>query len=161
MKVFNVFDGELEPGEEPPGYGSPYAKLGENIGATKLAATVAVIGPDEWVCPYHYEISEEEWLFVLEGSCVVRHPEGEDTVRAGEIVCFPRGPAGAHQIGNTATEPARILIISDRHQTEATVYPSSDKVGVFAPDVRLLFRREDARDYWDREPDPRDPPSGR
>jgi uncharacterized cupin superfamily protein len=150
MRIFNVFDGELTTAEEPPGYGSPYAK----IRGEKLAGTVAVLGPGEWVCPYHYELTEEEWLFVLEGECVVRIPSGEETVTAGEIVCFPRGPEGAHQIGNTSGRPARILIISDRHDTEATVYPTSDKVGVFGPDLRLLFRREDARDYWDREPTP-------
>jgi uncharacterized cupin superfamily protein len=155
VKVFNLLDGELRPDpSEPKGYGSPYAKIHENIGAQKLAATVALIGTNEWVCPYHYEVGEEEWLLVLEGECVVRTPEGEETVRAGEIVCFPRGPAGAHQIGNTAAEPARIFIISERQETAATVYPTSDKVGVFAPDLRLLFRREDSRDYWDREPDP-------
>jgi uncharacterized cupin superfamily protein len=155
MKVFNIFDGELTAdASEPDGYGSPYAKLYDNIGAQKLAGTVAVLATDEWVCPYHYEITQEEWLFVLEGACLVRTPDGEETVAAGEIVCFPSGPAGAHQIGNTASEPARILIVSDRSHTVATVYPNSDKVGVFAPEVRLLFRREDARDYWDREPRP-------
>ncbi|MEA2124956.1 MAG: hypothetical protein QOI80_1738 [Solirubrobacteraceae bacterium] len=155
MKVFNVFDGELTPDpSEPQGYGSPYAKVYDNIGAEKLAATVAVLATDEWVCPYHYEVVEEEWLFVLEGACVVRIPGGEETVQAGEVVCFPRGPDGAHQIGNTAAEPARIFIVGERAHTAATVYPNSDKVGVFGPDIRLLFRREDARDYWDREPRP-------
>jgi uncharacterized cupin superfamily protein len=155
MKVFNVLDGELRADPtEPEGYGSPYAKVRDNIGAEKLAGTVAVIGTDEWVCPYHYELTEEEWLFVLDGMCVVRTPAGEEAVRAGEIVCFPCGPDGAHQIGNVEAEPARILIVSDRHETEATIYPTSDKVGVFGPDVRLLFRREEARDYWDREPRP-------
>ena len=155
MKVFNVFDGALETGEEPPGYGSPFAKLGDQLGASLLAGTVAVLGPDEWVCPYHVEISEEEWLFVLEGECAVRTPDGEETVRAGELVCFPRGPEGAHQIGNTAAAPARILIVSERMHTETTLYPDSGKVGVYAPGVRYLFRTEDARDYWDGEPDPR------
>lgn len=157
MRVFNLFDGELAAGEEPPGYGSPYAKLGENIGAERLAGTVAVLGPGEWVCPYHVEISEEEWLFVFEGECAVRTPAGEETVRAGEVVCFPRGPEGGHQIGNTAAEPARILIVSERMHTETTLYPNSNKIGIFAADLRYLFRIEDARDYWDREPDPRSP----
>ena len=29
--------------------------------------------------------------------------------------------------------------------------PDGDKIGVFGPDMRYLFRREDARDYWDGE----------
>jgi uncharacterized cupin superfamily protein len=155
MKVFNVLDGPLSADEtEPEGYGSPYAKVRENIGAEKLAGTVAVLSTDEWVCPYHYELVEEEWLFVLEGAAIVRSPDGEHTVQAGELVCFPRGPAGAHQIGNTAHEPCRILIVSERALCAATYYETSDKIGVFGPSTRYLFRREDARDYWDGEPPP-------
>lgn len=155
MKVFNLFDGELRPDpEEPEGYGSPYANVRGNIGAEKLAGTVAVLGQDEWVCPYHYEVAEEEWLFVLEGTAVVRGPDGEHAVAAGELVCFPRGPEGAHQIGNTSPDPCRILIVSERALCAATYYPTGDKIGVFGPDTRYLFRREDARDYWDREPRP-------
>lgn len=154
MKVFNVFDGPLEADDEPPGYGSPYAKVRDHIGAERMAATVALLARDEWVCPYHYELVEEEWLFVFAGAATVRTPEGEETVDAGEVVCFPRGPAGAHQIGNTAEAPLRILIISERSLCAATVYGDSDKIGIFGPELRCLFRREDARDYWDREPHP-------
>jgi uncharacterized cupin superfamily protein len=157
MRVFNLFDGELQTAEEPPGYGSPYAKLDKHIDAARVAGTVAVLAQDEWVCPYHAEVNQEEWLFVFEGACVVRTPDGEETVSAGEVMCFPRGLEGAHQIGNTAAEPARILIVSERHDVEATIYPESDKVGVFGPELRYLFRRADARDYWDGEPDPRRP----
>ena len=158
MKVFNVFDGPLRAAEEPPGYGSPYAKLDQHLDVARVGGTVAVLGENEWVCPYHAEINQEEWLFVFEGECRVRVPDGEETVSAGQVMCLPRGMAGAHQIGNVAPEPARILIISERHDVEATLYPTSDKVGVFAPDMRYLFRRRDARDYWDGEPDPRDGP---
>jgi uncharacterized cupin superfamily protein len=155
VKVFNVFDGELRADEpEPAGYGSPYAKVRDNIGAEKLAGTVAVLGPGEWVCPYHYELVEEEWLFVLEGAAAVRTPDGEHELEAGDLVCFPRGPAGAHQIGNTSAGPCRILIVSERSLCAATYYENSDKIGVFGPGTRYLFRREDARDYWDGEPHP-------
>lgn len=156
MKVFNVFDGPLGTDAEPPGYGSSYAKLDQHLDATKLGGTVAVLGENEWVCPMHAEVNQEEWLFVLEGQCQVRTPAGDEVVRAGEILCFARGLPGAHQIGNVNAAPARILIVSERHEVEATVYLTSDKVGVFWPGARHLFRREDARDYWDREPDPRD-----
>lgn len=155
MRVFNVLDGPLEPDPtEPEGYGSPYAKVRDNIGAQRLAGTVAVLAKDEWVCPYHYELVEEEWLLVFAGTATVRTPSGEEAVATGEIVCFPRGPTGAHQIGNAAQEPLRILIVSERAPCAATVYETSDKVGVFGSDMRLLFRRSDQRDYWDGEPRP-------
>ena len=93
MKVFNVFDGPLEPdASEPEGYGSPYAKVRENIGAERLAATVAVLAKDEWVCPYHYELVEEEWLFVLEGTATVRTPEGEERLAPARSCASRAGP---------------------------------------------------------------------
>lgn len=139
--------------EEPAGYRAPYAKVRDAIGARHLAATVVVLRNGEAVCPYHYELVEEEWLFVFEGTPTVRTPAGEETLVPGDVVCFPRGPEGAHKIANAADQPARILIVSERADCAATVYEDSDKIGVFAPDTRMLFRREDARDYWDREGD--------
>lgn len=152
MNVFNVFDAELNVDDEPEGYRAAYASLRDPIGAEHLSATVVVLHEGQAVCPYHFEIGEEEWLFVLEGSPSVRTPAGEELLAAGDVVCFPRGPAGAHKIHNGASDPARVLIVSERAETAAaTVYEDSDKIGVFAPGTRLLFRRSDARDYWDGE----------
>jgi uncharacterized cupin superfamily protein len=153
VRRFNLFDdARLRPDEdEPDGYRAPYAKLGDHIGASKLAASVVVLGQGEAVCPYHYELIEEEWLFVLSGTPTVRTPDGEAVAAEGDVICFPRGPSGAHKISNAAATPARVLIVSEHAACAATVYEDSDKIGVFGEDVRLLFRRRDERDYWDGE----------
>ncbi len=153
MRRFNLFDdAQLHVDEyEPDGYRAPYAKLRDQLGASKLAASLVVLAQGQAVCPYHYELVEEEWLFVLSGAPTVRTPAGDVVAEAGDVVGFPRGPAGAHRIANAAAAPARVLIVSERAECAATVYEDSDKVGVFGPDVRLLFRRGDERDYWDGE----------
>jgi uncharacterized cupin superfamily protein len=152
VKVINLFDAALGvDDDEPAGYRAPYAKIRDSIGAERLAASVILLGKDEAVCPYHYELVEEEWLFVLEGAPSVRRPGGTETLAPGDIIAFARGPAGAHKVFNAAEEPARVLIVSERAECAATVYEDSDKVGVFAPGVRHLFRRSDERDYWDGE----------
>lgn len=152
MTTFNLFDAELSADDdEPDGYRAPYAKVRDQIGAQRLAGSVVLLRQGEAVCPYHYELVEEEWLFVLAGTPTVRSPAGEDTLVPGDIVCFARGTDGAHKIANASAEPARVLIISERADCAATVYEDSDKLGVFAPDTRMLFRRGDQRDYWDGE----------
>jgi uncharacterized cupin superfamily protein len=137
--------------DEPAGYGAPYAKLRDHIDAERLAASLVLLGEGQAVCPYHHEVIEEEWLFVLSGTPTVRTPAGEEILEAGDVVCFPRGPAGAHKIANAAPEPSRILIVSERAPLGVAVYEDSDKLGVFGPDLRMLFRRADERDYWDGE----------
>src|SRR5207244_3478080 len=100
-------------------------------------------------CPYHYEYGNEEWLLVLEGHPTLRHPEGEDELEPGDVVCFPEGPEGAHKVTNRRGEPARIVIFSTKHEPAVAVYPDSDKIGFWPPGK--LFRLEDAVDYWVRE----------
>jgi uncharacterized cupin superfamily protein len=95
--------------------------------------------------PYHYEY-EEEWLLVIDGTVVVRTPDGERTLVRGEIVCFPAGPAGAHKVMNRSDAPARTLMFSRARLPAVSVYPDSDKLGVWPGNEadELIFRRDTA-----------------
>ncbi len=128
-------------------------QVGPAIGAEKLAASYVELPPGQAVCPYHYEVGEEEWLIVLEGTPSVRHPQGTDRVGAGDVVCFPAGPDGAHKIFNESDQTARILIVATKEYPAVAVYPDSNKVGVFTSSEprRLIVREADGVDYWDGE----------
>jgi uncharacterized cupin superfamily protein len=60
-------------------------------GSTATAMFIYDVDPGEGSSPYHYE-SEEEWLLVVEGTVVVRTPDGEQTLGRGDLVRFPAGP---------------------------------------------------------------------
>ena len=81
------------------------------VGGEALAAKVYELPAGESVCPYHYEY-EEEWLLVLDGTVIVRTPEGEEELARGDMVCFPPGPAGAHKATNRGEVVARIVMFS-------------------------------------------------
>ena len=120
----------------------------------KVGATVYELQPGERSFPYHYEYGAEEWLLVVAGRPTLRVPDGEHELRAGDVVCFPEGPAGAHLVRNDSDEPVRILIASTKDSPQLAVYPDSGKIGVWPgneADPPQLFRR-DAVDYWDGEP---------
>jgi uncharacterized cupin superfamily protein len=104
----------------------------------------------EKIAPYHYEDGQEEWLLVVAGEPMLRTPEGEQTLKVGDIVCFPAGPAGAHQVRG----PGCVLMTSTLVVPRRVVQPDSDKVFVrwgTEPDDFLVFRRTDAVDYWEGE----------
>lgn len=155
MERVNIFAPKLEwDADDPEGFRGGYARLGPQIGAKRLAATLYELPPGQAICPYHYEAGDEEFLIVLSGTATVRHPNGTQELGAGDTVCFAEGPAGAHQVANRSTEPIRVLMLSTRRDPAVAVYPDSDKVGVFTlgeDRVRLLFRRADAVDYYDGE----------
>jgi uncharacterized cupin superfamily protein len=143
----NLFEAETKQDEgDPAGYETPYVRVGPLIGGSALGASVYVLKEGQSVCPYHYEYGNEEWLLVLEGRPVLRHPEGEDELEPGDIVCFPEGPDGAHKVTNRRQETARIAILSTKHEPSIAIYPDSDKIGVWPPGK--LFRLGDAVDYW-------------
>ena len=115
--------------------------------------SVYELPPGQAVCPYHFEVGEEEWLLVLEGKPTLRHPDGSDRLEPWDVVFFEKGAAGAHGIGNETEETARVLMFSTVVIPTATVYPDSDKVGIWTgdPETDVLVRRESRVDYFDGE----------
>jgi uncharacterized cupin superfamily protein len=152
VERFNVFDAQYgyTPEEDPAGYRVGHVRFGPRIGARRLGGTVYELPTGQSICPYHWEAGDEELLIVLEGRPSVRHPDGEEELSAGDVVCFPEGPAGAHRISNHAAETARVLMFSTQRTPAVTAYPDGDKVGLFNedPKLSLLFRRGDAVDYY-------------
>jgi uncharacterized cupin superfamily protein len=108
--------------------------------------------PGRSSCPYHYEY-EEEWMIVVDGTVVVRAPDGERTLQRGDLVRFPPGPAGAHKIMNRSDSPARTLMFSSARVPAVSVYPDSNKIGVWSGDEEneLVFRRDTAVAWSDGE----------
>jgi uncharacterized cupin superfamily protein len=136
---------------DPAGYRDRFARIGPLLGARQLGATVYELDPGESVCPYHYECTEEEWLFVLRGAPTLRDPEGEHELAPGDAVCFRIGETGAHKVANASAESARVVILSapPASGVSVCVYPDSGKIGVWPPG--LVFRSEDAVGYWEGE----------
>jgi uncharacterized cupin superfamily protein len=83
----------------------------------------------------------------------VRTPEGVTELRPGDALCFRPGPDGAHQVRNDSAAVVRVLMFSEVVTPAATVYPDSDKIGVWTGNTAddLMFRRTSAVAYYDGE----------
>ncbi len=128
----NLADPELQfDSEDPPGFRAGMLRPGPGFGAEGTGASLYELPPGEAICPYHYEYAEEEWLLVLSGTPSVRTPEGTEQLAPLDLVFFPRGPDGAHQVRNDSAETARVVMWSPIIVPAATAYPDSDKVGVW------------------------------
>lgn len=127
------------------------------VGSKAMAMYIYDIGPGSGACPYHYE-HVEEWLLVVDGAVTVRTPDGELTLERGELACFPAGPDGAHKVMNRSDAPARCLMFSQLRTPAVSVYPDSDKVGIWTSDddPGMFFERGTAvtwghgEEGWDR-----------
>lgn len=136
MKTVNLFRAENLEGR---------VDVGAALGSSATLMFVYDVAPGQRQSAYHYEY-DEEWLLVVDGTLVLRAPDGEHTLERGDLVCFPPGPAGAHQLINRSDSPARTLMFSSAQTPAVSVYPDSDTICVWpGNDVdELGFKRSSA-----------------
>ncbi|MGZ4165866.1 MAG: cupin domain-containing protein [Solirubrobacteraceae bacterium] len=148
----NVYTQEFEYDDaDPAGYRAGVTMIGKSAGGRDNVIKEFQIPPGESICPYHYEY-EEEWLLLLEGAVTVRTPQEERPLQRGDLMCFPAGPAGAHKVTNHGDGAALALMWSSAREPAVSIYPDSDKMGVWAGEDRAMLRRSDGKvDYYDGE----------
>ena len=114
MASVNLNHVELDWRQDEPGYSWQAAVLGPALGASRIGATLYELPPGQASSPYHYEYGCREWLLVLTGEITLRDPEGERALAAGDVVCFPEGPQGAHRVANHGQQPAPHRAVLDQ-----------------------------------------------
>jgi uncharacterized cupin superfamily protein len=139
--------------DDPEGFRAGMFRFGPQLGAVETGATVYELPPGQSIGPYHYEYAEEEWLLVIEGTPTLRTPAGEEQIVPWDVVVFPTGPEGAHRVRNDTETTVRVLMFSTRKPLAVTVYPDSDKIGVYTPDKTddVMVRRASNVGYFDGE----------
>jgi uncharacterized cupin superfamily protein len=143
MDAINIFSAENPEGR---------VDVARPVGSTATAMFIYDLAPSQSQSPYHYEY-HEEWVLVVDGTVVVRTPDGEHVLERGDLVCFPSGPAGAHKLMNQSDSPARTLMFSSSRVPAVSVYPDSNKIGVWPGNEidELVFRRDTAVPWSDGE----------
>jgi uncharacterized cupin superfamily protein len=158
--VVNLNEVEAVSNEKGTRFSSLGRHLGHYSGGKAIGCSWYEVPPGKAAWPYHYHTANEESLFILEGTGVLRIGKEELEVGPGDYASFPVGPDHAHQLRNSGTTPLRYLCFSTMNPVEIVGYPDSDKVGAgawkadrSAPFVRVMLRRADGNvDYWDGEP---------
>jgi len=111
------------------------------------------VQPGSKLWPYHAHHANEEWVIVLTGGPTLRTPDGEHVLPEGDVVAFPRGKDGAHQIINRTDAPVRVLMLSSMVGPDVVDYVDTGKV--YATDLAgepIMFSRPGPTvDYWEGE----------
>jgi uncharacterized cupin superfamily protein len=148
--VINLRDCELTPYEDgPEGHRFSRRSLTREVGAERTGFGLYELEPGQSTWPYHFELGSEEWLLVVEGELTLRTPEGEQTLRAGDLVRFPEGPQGAHAVRNESGATARFAMPSVDAQTNAAVHPDSGTFVLHGPGFEHRGRLGDPIGYWE------------
>jgi uncharacterized cupin superfamily protein len=153
MNVFNLYGDEWDETRDREGWRINEVFVGHRIGSELLGGSMCEVEPGNRMWPYHTHFANEEWALVVRGEPTLRTPEGERTLKEGDVVCFRRGEDGAHQIINNTEAPVRVLMLSSRIEPEIVYYPDTGKVAASdaTGDGIMLARRGPTLDYWEGE----------
>jgi uncharacterized cupin superfamily protein len=77
---------------------------------------------------FHFHHGSEELLVVLRGTPTLRTFDGERQLEEGDVVHFPTGRDGAHEIRNETDEAVRYLVAGNRATPEIVEYPDLKQV---------------------------------
>lgn len=120
--------------------------------ADQTQVGVYEVPPGKAAYPYHFHYKTEETFYIISGEGLLRTPEGERKVSAGELIFFPAGPEGAHKLTNISeTETLIYLDFDVTHDLDAAVYPDSDKIGIWGKRINKLYPQSGHVDYYDGE----------
>ena len=128
----NVWNVELESVPEEWGAGVRGARLLDRSRRPRLVSAVWELDPGARSPHYHAHHTAEEMLLVLRGEPVLRTPDGERTLAEGEVVHFPVGARGAHQVRNDSSDVVRYLMIAAHNRFDAIEYIDESRVVVYS-----------------------------
>ncbi len=66
----------------------------------KCSANFVEVDPGCHAYSYHYHEENEEIFYIISGKARVKAVDKEIDLEEGDVICFPRGKAGAHVIYN-------------------------------------------------------------
>ena len=139
-------------------FGGRRQRVGAHIGARKLGYSFFTVAPGRTALPYHTHTTNEEMIYIIDGSGMLRFGKEVVEVSAGTVIGLPPGEEYAHQLVNTGASELRYLVVSTMEFPDLSEYPDSNKVGAYATAAvgqkvgfRALFVKDTNVDYYDGE----------
>jgi uncharacterized cupin superfamily protein len=145
----NIDEIAAEHSDDPGGYEATTYEIGDPIGARKFGYWMVELAPGKKFCPLHSHQLEEEMFLVWEGRPTIRTPRGSIECRPGDVIAFPVGDAGAHQLLNESDKPCKVFLLGMDEPEDVCHYPDSDKVSISGRHLRV--RATPHLDYYDGE----------
>jgi uncharacterized cupin superfamily protein len=105
-------------------------ELARRAGLSRAIVKHAVIPPGKEGFVYHSHVCDEEWIYVLSGTCTLEIDDAEFEMGPGDFAGFPTPPAVspvAHHMRNDGTQPLIILMGGEAHDVEIADFPRLGK----------------------------------
>jgi uncharacterized cupin superfamily protein len=100
--------------------------LGDAGGLTDFGVNLTKLPPGAWSSHRHWHSEEDEFVYVLSGELTLITDDGEQLLRAGDCVAFPKNTPNGHHMVNRTSEMAICLDVGSRSPRDVCIYPDID-----------------------------------
>ena len=86
----------------------------------------------------HWHLHEDEFVMVIEGTCIMVEDAGETVMEVGDCAAFPAGSTDGHQFLNRSGKVAKFLVVGTKASREVATYS----------DVDLMVQQEGGKNHF-------------
>jgi uncharacterized cupin superfamily protein len=165
MPVISISDLPVNKGADGVAYPEPFDKgcdlfesvsLGDAIGLTQFGVNIEKLLPGGMSSQRHWHENEDEFVYVLVGEVVLVEDGDENVLKEGQAAGWKAGEPTAHHLINRTDQPAFLLIVGTRAETEKVHYPDIDLAYERDADGASRYLHKDGTPYPVEENDAQD-----
>ncbi|MER0237358.1 cupin domain-containing protein [Fulvimarina sp. MAC8] len=120
-------------------------RIGDLFGLANFGVNLTVLEPGAVSALLHRHETQDEFVYVIEGTATLVTDEGEVAMTPGMCAGFP-AKGRAHHLVNRSETPVKYLEIGDRSPGDSAEYPEDDLVAVWREGA-WVFTRKDGTTY--------------
>ena len=133
-----IEDPDNSPGVRGARYPAPFAAaldgrirrgLTERLGLSQFGVNLTTLEPGALSSQRHWHAAEDEFVYVVSGEPTLVTNAGEQVLRPGMAVGFPRNDRNGHHLVNKSGLPATYLEVGTRSTHDDVVYSDVDMKG--------------------------------
>ena len=99
-------------------------------GGSNVGVGIDELDPGKYSNEFHYHLTEEEHVFILEGSATLFLGEKSYVMGQGDYCCFPAGQRAGHHLYNHTDQLCKFMTIGENRPHDVCYYPKLKTIRV-------------------------------
>ena len=122
--------------------------LSDAGGLTQFGVHETTLPPGKWASQRHWHSAEDEFVYILSGTCTVIDDSGETVLKVGDCCTHKAGDPNGHHIVNNSDADVVYLIVGTRNtRQDHCHYPDIDLDLPADGQVWRAFKHKDGSGY--------------
>lgn len=122
-------------------------KLGNLFELSNFGVNLTQLDPGAMSALFHSHETQDEFIYILQGTATVKVGNEEHLIHAGEFIGFKAGSGEAHHLINNSNGLVTYLEVGDRSPGDNVEYPDDDIKASLSPTGSWVITHKDGTPY--------------